>query len=111
MYQCFVKSNLFPLQIYICCTKRTRRNAECGFSTKVSFQVNYILQKWLNTSKYFSNVDHEYSVYFRSMSRRAFRRNHPSGGGAISSGAVPTVAEAMEFEAMDTSAPFPPPQL
>ena len=47
----------------------------------------------------------------RSMSRRAFRRNHPSGGGAISSGAVPTVAEAMEFEAMDTSAPFPPPQL
>ena len=45
------------------------------------------------------------------MSRRAFRRNHPSGGSAISSGAVPTVAEAMEFEAMDTSAPFPPPQL
>ena len=45
------------------------------------------------------------------MSRRAFRRNHPSGGGAISSGAVPTVAEAMEFEAMDTSAPFPPPQI
>jgi len=43
------------------------------------------------------------------MSRRAFRRNHPSGGGAI--GAVPSVAEAMEFEAMDTSAPFPPPQL
>ena len=62
-------------------------------------------------SKYFSNFDHEYSIYFRSMSRRAFRRNHPSGGGAISSGAVPTVAEAMEFEAMDTSAPFPPPQL
>ena len=30
------------------------------------------------------------------MSRRAFRRNHPSGGGAISSGAVPTVAEATQ---------------
>ena len=51
-----------------------------------------------------------YKIMFRSMSRRAFRRNL-SGGGAISSGAVPTVAEAMEFEAMDTSAPFPAPQL
>ena len=51
-----------------------------------------------------------YKIIFRSMSRRAFRRNL-SGGGAISSGVVPTVAEAMEFEAMDTSAPFPAPQL
>jgi len=46
------------------------------------------------------------------MSRRHMRRSHASGGGApIGSGAVSTVAEAMEFEAMDTSAPLPPPQL
>ena len=45
------------------------------------------------------------------MSRRHMRRSHPSGGGGIGSGGVPTVAEAMEFEAMDTSAPLPPPQL
>ena len=36
------------------------------------------------------------------MSRRQMRRHHMSGGSAHQ---VPTVTEAMEFEAMDTSAP------
>ena len=85
-----------------------------GNRLRYTFLVEIIPTSSLSRPKikpYLQNLNSGSSFSFRSMSRRAFRRNHPSGGGAISSGAVPTVAEAMEFEAMDTSAPFPPPQL
>jgi len=80
-------------------------------TTSLSESVNMVFQGFTYVAPSVFEEMQNADFRPRSMSRRAFRRNHPSGGGAISSGAVPTVAEAMEFEAMDTSAPFPPPQL
>merc|ERR1712110_810261 len=80
-------------------------------ATSLSESVNMVFQGFTYVAP--SVLEEMQSLEFRprSMSRR-IRRPHPSGGGTP---LPPTVSEAMEFtggaEAMDTSAPFPPPQL
>jgi len=83
-------------------TKQTPIDSPCD-STSLSESVNMVFQGFTYVAPSVLEEMQHADFRPRSMSRRQMRRHHMSGG----SHQVPTVAEAMEFEAMDTSAPPP----
>jgi len=81
-------------------TKQTPVDSPCD-TTSLSESVNMVFQGFTYVAP--SVLEEMQTADFRprSMSRRNMRRHHMSGGGGVGSAHVPTVAETMEFEAMD----------